>query len=394
MKNVNSSYKILDPDNCAMCGMCLNNCPTYEITKNESESPRGRISIIHGLNDEMLEPSESALKHLNSCTLCMACESICPAKVNFYDLMTNARNKYFNNQTLIFKIKTILISSFLKNTFLKNIASTIIKLLNKEFLSGINKKMFRFMNYIQTHEKNYIKIIPKIKSNNKIGIFTGCATDLFQKNVANSCVRILEKNKINFEIIKNVKCCGSIDHNSGRLKNGIKFNKSIVKEFKKEKYKKVIGYASGCSAFINKHNKDSNYQDATSYIINLLENTKKENFKITRKNVCIHAPCTTNSANIDFQKLIYILKKIPGINILTFKDKYCCGAGAQNLIHNKENSREILKPKIEYLKSNDIDYLLTYNIGCSLNFIDSLNLNNKKDIKVIHPISFINDRLV
>ena len=139
MKNVNSSYKILDPDNCAMCGMCLNNCPTYEITKNESESPRGRISIIHGLNDEMLEPSESALKHLNSCTLCMACESICPAKVNFYDLMTNARNKYFNNQTLIFKIKTILISSFLKNTFLKNIASTIIKLLNKEFLSSINK---------------------------------------------------------------------------------------------------------------------------------------------------------------------------------------------------------------------------------------------------------------
>ena len=117
-------------------------------------------------------------------------------------------------------------------------------------------------------------------------------------------------------------------------------------------------------------------------------------YKITRKNVCIHAPCTTNSANIDFQKLIYILKKIPGINILTFKDKYCCGAGAQNLIHNKENSREILKPKIEYLKSNDIDYLLTYNIGCSLNFIDSLNLNNKKNIKVIHPISFINDRLV
>ena len=63
-----TSYKKLDPDNCAMCGMCLNHCPTYKISKNESESPRGRISIIHGLNNSMLQPSESALKHLNSCT--------------------------------------------------------------------------------------------------------------------------------------------------------------------------------------------------------------------------------------------------------------------------------------------------------------------------------------
>ena len=109
MKDTNISYKILDPDNCAMCGMCLNYCPTYKISNNESESPRGRISIIHGLNESMLEPSNSALKHINSCTLCMACESTCPAKVDFYNLMTAARNKYFKNQKLSFKFKLSLI---------------------------------------------------------------------------------------------------------------------------------------------------------------------------------------------------------------------------------------------------------------------------------------------
>ncbi len=77
MDNSAKQYKILDPDNCAMCGMCLNHCPTYKVNNNESESPRGRISIIHGLNASLLAPTESALKHLNSCTLCLACESAC-----------------------------------------------------------------------------------------------------------------------------------------------------------------------------------------------------------------------------------------------------------------------------------------------------------------------------
>ena len=103
MKSTKTSYRMLDPDNCAMCGMCLNHCPTYKINNNESESPRGRISIIHGLNNSLLEPSESALKHINSCTLCMACETNCPANVDFYKLMTEARNKYFKEQKISFK---------------------------------------------------------------------------------------------------------------------------------------------------------------------------------------------------------------------------------------------------------------------------------------------------
>ena len=88
MEKVDIKYKILDPDNCVMCGMCMSYCPTYKVNNNESESPRGRISIIYALNNKMLEPSKSALSHINSCTLCLACESVCPANVNFYQLIT------------------------------------------------------------------------------------------------------------------------------------------------------------------------------------------------------------------------------------------------------------------------------------------------------------------
>ena len=46
-----------------------------------------------------------------------------------------------------------------------------------------------------------------------------------------------------------------------------------------------------------------------------------------------------------------------------------------------------------YVKSNKIDLILTYNIGCSLNFINSININNMKRVDVMHPISFINEWL-
>ena len=392
MKNTKTSYRMLDPDNCAMCGMCLNHCPTYKINNNESESPRGRISIIHGLNNSLLEPSESALKHINSCTLCMACETNCPANVDFYKLMTEARNKYFKEQKISFKFKTILVSLLLTKKYIKKIIVLIISILNKESLEKINKRLFKFMNYTQI-QNTYTNL--HSESQGSVGIFTGCASSIFQNEVANSCINILKKNNINSEVIKNIECCGSLDYNSGRIKEGIKHNNAAMKEFRKDKYQKIIGYASGCSTFINKNKKNTEYQDATSYVLEILsKNKKKYNFKIKNKNICVHMPCTTKSAEIDFSKLIEVLNKIPGLKVFTFTDNYCCGAGAQNLIHNNKNSKNIIKPKIEFIKTNKIEFVLTYNIGCSLNFINSINLDNIKKVHVMHPITFLDENLV
>ena len=249
------------------------------------------------------------------------------------------------------------------------------------------------MNYTQLHNK-----LPNLNNitfaNNYIGIFSGCGSSIFQTEVANNCVTILKKNNINSSIIENIECCGSLDYNSGRINKGQLYNKAAVTEFNKKKYQKVIGYASGCSSFINRNDQDVNYEDATTYILDVLEKNKNKNFKATSKNICVHKPCTTISAAVNFTKLIGLLKTIPNLNVFTFDDKYCCGAGAQNLIHNRINSLRIIDPKIEFIKLNQIELVLTYNIGCSLNFINSINVNDIDKVEVMHPISFLNNRLI
>ncbi len=40
---------------CMHCGMCLPTCPTYDLTKMERNSPRGRIALMRSIADGDLE---------------------------------------------------------------------------------------------------------------------------------------------------------------------------------------------------------------------------------------------------------------------------------------------------------------------------------------------------
>ena len=40
---------------CIHCGMCLPTCPTYDATKLERNSPRGRIALMRAIAERKLE---------------------------------------------------------------------------------------------------------------------------------------------------------------------------------------------------------------------------------------------------------------------------------------------------------------------------------------------------
>lgn len=75
---------------CVHCGFCLPSCPTYVLSGEEMDSPRGRIHLI-GQVLEGAPLAGAAQLHLDRCLSCLSCLSACPSGVRYDELITDAR---------------------------------------------------------------------------------------------------------------------------------------------------------------------------------------------------------------------------------------------------------------------------------------------------------------
>ena len=102
MRTSFAPHRLDDPDireangilrTCVHCGFCTATCPTYVLTGDERDSPRGRIVLIK----EMLERDEPAdatvTRHIDRCLGCLACTSTCPSGVDYMHLVDLARDR-------------------------------------------------------------------------------------------------------------------------------------------------------------------------------------------------------------------------------------------------------------------------------------------------------------
>src|SRR4030067_3775800 len=83
---------------CIHCGMCLSTCPTYELTKLERSSPRGRIKMIKSIARGEIPISEIFADEMNFCLDCQACETACPAGVKYGSMVEAARVEVDNTK--------------------------------------------------------------------------------------------------------------------------------------------------------------------------------------------------------------------------------------------------------------------------------------------------------
>lgn len=86
---VGLDYSVLQQ--CMHCGMCLPTCPTYDETKLEKHSPRGRIALMRAIADGDLEVTKTFGEEMYYCLGCLACTTACPANVNYAELFETAR---------------------------------------------------------------------------------------------------------------------------------------------------------------------------------------------------------------------------------------------------------------------------------------------------------------
>src|SRR2546425_6286027 len=84
---------------CIHCGLCLEACPTYVATGDENDGPRGRIYLMRAVEEERLAiDSPSFERHIDRCLGCRACEAVCPAGVEYGQLLEAGRSELLHSK--------------------------------------------------------------------------------------------------------------------------------------------------------------------------------------------------------------------------------------------------------------------------------------------------------
>jgi glycolate oxidase iron-sulfur subunit len=96
-------------DRCISCGFCLPACPTYELTKVETSSPRGRINLMRAIETGVLPDDDPTVVEESSfCLGCRACEPVCPAGVQYGALLEEWRDHTWTGRRRPLKLRALL----------------------------------------------------------------------------------------------------------------------------------------------------------------------------------------------------------------------------------------------------------------------------------------------
>ena len=76
---------------CIHCGLCLPACPTYDVLRDELDSPRGRLHLMRAAAEGRIALETVVERHLSRCLGCRACETVCPSGVHYGHLYEIAR---------------------------------------------------------------------------------------------------------------------------------------------------------------------------------------------------------------------------------------------------------------------------------------------------------------
>src|SRR5699024_7204612 len=153
--------------NCTRCGFCLPACPTYiETNQDEVHSPRGRIAIMKGLVDGVIEPSEEVKESIDMCLGCRACETVCPSGVKFGRLLEQARDAIYqtNEQS---GVEKMLRGTFFNHVFPKQERMVgLTSLLGIYQRSGVQKlaRSSGMMKLFPDNMSGMEKVLPKVPS--------------------------------------------------------------------------------------------------------------------------------------------------------------------------------------------------------------------------------------
>lgn len=395
-------FPIDEADRCVKCALCLPHCPTYELTHDESESPRGRIALMQGLASGELEAGERLAAHLDHCLACRACEAVCPAEVPYGRLIDAARATMVNAGR---RPRLRFISLLARHPSSLALAAVLLRLAGSLGLTKLATRVGpssvrRLARYAPPPARRARP--PKRRppeTRREAALFLGCIARPFDTETRRAAISVLEKLGVTVRIPRGQTCCGALDLHNGRPVLARRAAKRNISAFAATPAVDCISTASGCGATLMEYGAleaesgakfAQRVRDINGYVAALLER-QEQTLRPVRQTVLLHTPCTLANVVKDAEAPLRLLQRIPGLDVVRMP-LGCCGAAGSYMLSEPETADRLVSGLVERARTLMPAAIATSNIGCALHIRAALSAAGLA-IPVKHPVALIDAQL-
>ena len=376
--------------NCVHCGFCNATCPTYQLTGDELDGPRGRIYLIK----QVLEgnsPTDRTQLHLDRCLTCRACETTCPSGVDYHLLLDTGRELV--EKTVPRPLHTRFIRRALRLILPWPARFTPLlrsgQLLRPLLPAALKKS-------IPARSKD-TGVRPTRQHARTVLLLTGCVQDVLSPQINGATIRVLDALGIQTISRANSGCCGAVSHHLGAVEEARGFMRRNIDAWWpdiEQGVEAIVITASGCAPMVKDYGQllaaDSNYADKARRVSTLAKDISEiiADEPITtvikqaadNQKIAFHSPCTLQHAQRINGSVEHILEQA-GFELTTVADSHlCCGSAGTYSILQPVMSVRLRDNKLTTLQAGQPDIIATANIGCLT------HMANHADVPVKHWI--------
>ncbi|WP_210395168.1 glycolate oxidase subunit GlcF [Motiliproteus sediminis] len=373
---------------CVHCGFCTATCPTYLLTGDERDGPRGRIYLIKS----MLEGnpvSEHTQRHLDRCLTCRSCETTCPSGVQYHQLLDIGRAEVDR------RVPRPIVSRWLRRLMLFWLPhrGRFRWLLRTGWLvrGVLPRSVQRKLPVRQRPQFTLPQPALQSEHHRSVLLLQGCVQDAATPNTNRALTRLLAEQNIATITVASAGCCGALSHHLGAVERArvqMRHNIDAWWPYIEAGAEALLVSASGCGAELKQYGRllqdDPAYADKASRLAALVRDPSEwiEPTWLSTLSpsggrghrVAYHPPCTLQHG----QRITgapETLLEAAGYQLVPVRDSHlCCGSAGTYSLLQPSFSEALLERKTAALCAEKPDCIATANIGCQLHIASATSL--------------------
>lgn len=377
---------------CVHCGFCTATCPTYLLTGDERDSPRGRIWMMRDLlggGDNSAQINAGDIQyHLDRCLTCLSCMTTCPSGVDYMHLVDIGRaeidkkiSRPFMDKLLRAALAAILPHARRMHFALR--AAGFIKPFAKWLparigaMLSLTPKRLKKLDRVGADDAIFAPEIVKIK---RVILLQGCAQRAIDPEINAATLRILSRCGVEVVVKKAAHCCGGLAHHIGASKAAHEQIRASAAAWAQDINSGLIDAivinSTGCGTTLKDYSQllendeihamtGQKISELAMDITEFLEqHIQLETLKPQNISVLYHAACSLQHG----QKVInapQALLRNAGFDICMASEAHlCCGsAGVYNILQ-PELAEQLKIRKINNINKREADIVVAGNLGC------------------------------